>query len=884
MMLAPGARIGSYEIIASLGAGGMGEVYRARDARLGRDVAIKILPRTFAEDAERQARFGREARVLASLNHPNIAQIYDSHDADGAVAIVMELVEGEDLAARIARGRLTWSDARRIVRQLADGLDAAHERGIIHRDLKPANIRITPEETVKILDFGLAKTSISGKQDPALSPTITSSDTHLGTIIGTAAYMAPEQAKGRTIDKRVDIWAFGVVAYEMLTARSPFAGESAIESLGLVVASEPEWGALPSTVPPRIVELLKRCLVKDPKARLRDIGDFIHVLETDVDAPRPASTTPSVAPRSSVLPMIVLALALAAAAAAAAWMLKPSASVPVPLRRLLLPDAIAGSSSVALSPDGTRIAYVSDGRILVRRLDETHAQELTVAPRTTNFLVWAPDGRTLGFYVAGTIRTVPVTGGPVFTVASVPGSGRITGILWDPDGSIVFATWRDSLYRVPQSGGTPEVLLKVDPVHEVDFHEISLVSHGRLLISVHLRAENAVRTELVTMASGKAQRTILTDDGTVRDFQYATPGQLLFLRVGDNEGVWALPFAEEKLNLAKATMLAAGATSFSVSNEGTLVARTEVPPTSTLEWVRRDGSVAVVPGQPLVDLSPYIAVSAEGDRVAYVAGRTQPVLFVRDLETGADTRLVGETSGLNVVLGPAFSLNYPGWFPRGGRLFYAAGPIEGTKLIARRADGSGSPTPLTSGTFGRVSSDGRWFVWIDDERGTGRVHYAPLNGDTLSEAQRFAGTETISVSTFDLSPDGRLLAYAARDTSQQLNVYLVEFPGAAARWQVTTDGGTRPQFSADGKELLFMTGSVDDRGIPVGRLMSIPFTREPSMRLGVPKAVLSGAAMPDGFATAPGGRLLVVRAAPVAAGEGSRAVLVQNWPLLTNGR
>jgi hypothetical protein len=878
MTLAPGTRIDSYTIVASLGQGGMGEVYRARDARLDRDVAIKILPRTFAEDPDRRTRFDREARVLASLNHPNIAQIYGAADADGLVAIVMELVEGEDLAARVARGPLTWSEAQPIARQLAEGLDAAHERGVVHRDLKPANIRITPDETVKILDFGLAK-AVAGADvltaDPALSPTFTSPATHLGTIVGTAAYMAPEQAKGKAVDKRADIWAFGVVLFEMLTGRSPFGSDSAVESLGLVMTKEPDWSALYPSLPPRVVELLKRCLVKDPRGRLRDIGDAILLL-TATDHVAPLSPIGgSVTRRSGVLLMAVLAVALAAAAAAVAWRLAPSA--PVPLRRLDLPEAIARSRMVAISPDGRQVAYVAQGRIFVRRLDETDPRALTAAHPTIAYLVWSPDSRTLGFYAEGTIRTVPIAGGPVFSVTRVPGAGRITGIVWHPDGSILFAAWRDSLYRVAASGGTPEILLEVDLEKEVDFHEISLAPGGRVLVGVHLRSENAVRTELVVPGQNP-RRTVVADDSTVLGFHYSS-GMLLFLRRGTNQGLWAVRFAEEKLDLSEATLVAAGATTFSVSDEGTLVAGTEVPTTFRFEWVARDGSSANAAGTPVAELSSSFALSPEGDRVAFIDGRTQPALYVRDLATGADTRLTAEASGQNVVLGPAFTLNNPGWLPR-GRVFYAKGPIAGSQLFAQRADGAGDAAALTAGSYGCASADGGWFAWLVDERGQGRVRFARWNGDALGEARTFTGTEKVDVRNFDLSPDGTLLAYGARDASQQVNVFVIEFPEAGARWQVTTTGGNSPKFSADGRELLFLSGTRNEAGVLEGRLMVMPLIRAPSLRLGVAKALLTGAATPSGFATARDGRLLVAR--PTAAGPAgdSRAVLVQNWPLL----
>ena len=489
MSLNPGTELGAYQILALIGSGGMGEVYRARDAKLERDVAIKILPRDFAKDPERRTRFEREARTLASLNHPNIAHIYGVQEAEGNVAIVMELVEGEDLAARIARGPLSWTDARPIARQIAEALDTAHDRAIVHRDLKPANVRITLDETVKILDFGLAKAVGAGDtpaHDAALSPTITSPSTRAGTILGTAAYMAPEQAKGKPVDKRADIWAFGVVLFEMLTGRSPFAADSAVESLGLLVMKDPDWSALHPSVPPHIVELMKRCLVKDPKGRLRDIGDAIPVLlQPENAAPDPRLVKPARTGRA-VLVASAIGLALAAAAAAIAWSVKPAVSVP--LRRIDLHDAVASSRSIAISPDGTRYAYVQEGRLHVRDLAETESRELAAAQPTVDFLFWSPDSQTLGFYAEATIRTVPASGGPVLTVCKVPVSGRLTSILWHPDGRIIFAVWRDSLYAVPSSGGTPGVLLAVNAQTEIDFHETTLLPDGRLVAGVHRRA------------------------------------------------------------------------------------------------------------------------------------------------------------------------------------------------------------------------------------------------------------------------------------------------------------------------------------------------------------------------------------------------------------
>lgn len=882
MTLVPGTRFGAYDILASIGAGGMREVFRARDPKLDRQVALKILPPLFADDMERRARFEREARALAALNHSNIAQIYGVEEADGVVAIVMEHVAGEDLAARIARGPLTWTDARHIARQLAEGLDAAHERGIIHRDLKPANIRLTDDDTVKILDFGLAKAVAADEslsQDPALSPTFTSPSTRLGTIVGTAAYMAPEQAKGRAVDKRADVWAFGVVLFEMLTGRSPFASDSAAESIGLVVTKEPDWSALPASVPAHIVELLKRCLTKDPKARLRDIGDALHVL-TGPDRRAEGDRLETKSGRKGVVIAASLGVALAIAAAALAWTLKPAAHAP--LRQLDLPVAVAGAHAVALSPDGARIAYISEGRLRVRELAESDARDVAAAPPTTDNLAWSPDSATLAFYSSGSIRTVAAAGGPVFTVGAVPESGQVNGIVWDGDGSILVSVWRDSLYSMPASGGPARILVKINPDTEVDFHQISVGPRGRLIVGVHLRSENLVRTELVDPAA-PGERTVLIDDPSVGDVRYAGANGLLFTRLGANQGVWTIPFAEQKLDLARSTVIAPGASDYSGSNEGTLLVRSEMPPTFTLEWRERDGSSTTIAGAPIAEIDPRIALSPEGNRLAYIAGRAQPALLVRDLTTGADTRLTVESSGLNVSLGSSFMLMNPRWFS-GGQVLYAKGPIEKSALVVQRADGPSEPATLTTGSDGRVSANGQWLVWFEDDRGQGRLRYAALSGDRVGEAQTFPVTARSDVRAFDLSPDSRYLVYAVREPSGIVNTHLATFPDAAMRWQVTTGGGTFPRFTRDGRELVFFTGSQSTTGAPEGNLVSVPLAPGPPLKLGTQKILLTGSSLPASFDVGPDGRLLLVRRTPVRAGEDSRALLIQNWPLVARAR
>jgi Tol biopolymer transport system component len=834
-------------------------------------------------DPDRRARFEREARALASLNHPNIAQIYGVEDTAGTPAIVMELVEGEDLAARIARGPIPWSEALPIVRQIADALDAAHERGVVHRDLKPANIKITPDNNVKVLDFGLAKAMAGGDgtiPDPQNSPTFTSPSTQLGMIVGTAAYMAPEQAKGKPVDKRADIWAFGCVLYEMLTGRSPFGAESVAESIGLVVTRDPDWNALPTSLPSGVIQLLRRCLLKDPRQRLRDIGEAAWMLAAPEAAQQPGATslTAPAASRRVSLTVAVGVVVLAAAAAALAWHLKPAPELP--LRRLELHRAIAGASSLALAPDGARLAYLSNGHLYVRELSDTTPRDLGDVPVSSTSLFWSPDGRSIGFVADATLRTVPVSGGPAFTVCRLPESGRLMGVAWRTDGAIVFSGWRDNLYSVPATGGTPKVLLAVDRETEVDFHDISPLPDGRMIVGAHVRAGDTDRAELVDGTT----RTVLTADPGVRAFKYVRPGLLLFLRTDANRGLWGMPYSPGPLDLTRAVLLEADATEFHAAEDGTLLVRADARAPSGLVWVDRDGSVTDAPGDPISDLLPWVSLSPQGDRAAFVAGlRGQTNVFVRDLTSGVDTRLTFQTPRLDG--GMWAETLYPVWFPSGDRLLYTSGPVEGSKVMARRVDGSDAQTELATGIFGRISPDSRHLVWITDERGQGRLRYAPWDADgALGEAKpAFRGAEQVNVRQFDLSPDGRLLAYSGREANAtELSIYLTDFPDGETRWRVPLEGAISPRFSHDGKELYFL-GGARLGGARARDLMRLPLTLSPSFKLGravprVPGGADGNAPASTAYDVARDGRVLMTRRLATAAGETSRLVLVQNWP------
>ena len=493
LALTPGTRVGVYEVTAQIGAGGMGEVYRARDTKLGRDVALKVLPGLLAGDADRLARFRREAQVLATLNHPHIAQIHGFEDSGPTHALVMELVEGPTLAEKLAGGSgLPLAELLAIARQVAEALEAAHEQGIVHRDLKPANIKVRDDGTVKVLDFGLAKaldtTSTSGSPvpDPTYSPTITTPAMTLqGVILGTAAYMAPEQAKGRPVDKRADIWAFGVVVYEMLSGGRGFHAEDVSETLAAILTREVDWSALPRTTPPRLRELLAACLVRDPRQRLRDIGDAriaIAKIESGATEPSTAAAIAAAPARTRAWPWAaagVLATALVATLALwAPWRTAPAPSA----LRLNAELGISGASLVTiqgdtalLSPDGRVLAFVAarDGRnqIYVRRLDQFQASPLpgTDGARGPFF---SPDGQWVGFFSGGKLKKVAVTGGAAVTVCDAPDD---RGGSWTDDGAIVFvpnAALGAGIQRVPAGGGTPELLVKIDPTKAARFPHV----------------------------------------------------------------------------------------------------------------------------------------------------------------------------------------------------------------------------------------------------------------------------------------------------------------------------------------------------------------------------------------------------------------------------
>ncbi len=678
MALAAGTRLGPYEILAPIGAGGMGEVYRARDTKLERDVAIKVLPPSFAQDPERLARFEREAKVLASLNHPNIAHIYGIEER----SLVMELVEGQTL-----QGPLPLETALNYARQIADALEAAHEKNIIHRDLKPANIMITPAGIVKVLDFGLAAVSQSSDpSNPANSPTLTISPTRAGMILGTAAYMSPEQARGKAVDKRADIWAFGVVLFEMLTGKRLFEGETVSDTLAQVLTKEPDL----SKVSAKVRRLLKKCLQKDPKKRLRDIGDAWELLE------EPAAPLPH--GRGSVGPRIDLALAavLAVVAVGLAAMLwrasRPADLSPRPLVRLDVdlgvdPPDPQGGGWVILSPDGSRVVYASKGRLFTRRLDQPDAKEL---PGTEAIYppFFSPDGQWIAFQAQEKLQKIPVEGGAAIPLCD---SHILSGGSWGEDGNIIAnLTGGGGLSRIPSTGGPPTPFTELAPQEFAHYFPQILPGGKAVLFTrsvVGLGQTGALRIEVVSPAD--RHRKVLVQRGAYGRY-LATSNRAGYLTYVDQGTLFAVPFDLNTLEIRgdPLPVLEGVATSpngfawFDVSRNATLVYRTggATRGAKVIQWLDAAGNTQPLLAKPGAYSRPRF--SPDGQRLAIELGDgSNHDIWTYDWQRDTMSRV---TFGFGAL---------PVWTPD-GRYIAFSGPI-GSGMFWTRADGAGKPQSLT---------------------------------------------------------------------------------------------------------------------------------------------------------------------------------------------
>ena len=848
MALASGTRLGPYEILSPLGVGGMGEVYRARDAKLNRDVAIKVLPDLFAGDPDRLARFEREAQVLAALNHPNIAQIYGMETIEAAVggrpaghALVMEFVPGQTLADMIIGRALPLPDALAIARQIADALEAAHEQGIIHRDLKPANIKVRDDGTVKLLDFGLAKAmSADGSgsgADAMNSPTLTARATQIGTIIGTAAYMAPEQARGRAVDRRADIWAFGVVLFEMLTGRRAFEGEDISITLAAVLKEDVSWNALPADLPAPVRRLLRRCLEKDPRRRLSAIGDArLELNETSEAAPDAAAVTPVAPTARRSWPMIVASTAAGIAITALAMFQVFRPTVPTEPRRLtivapentsLFPD----SRESALSPDGRMVAFVTGGitgiastQLWVRPLSEPKARVIQgVAGAHLPF--WSPDSKRIGFFANGKLNTIAAEGGRIDVVCDAP-DGR--GATWNSTDEIVFApASAGPLMRVSARGGEPAPATSLDAGQKETGHRFPFfLPDGRHFLFAALPGANA-QFDIVVGSLDNSDRTKILSAGSAA--VYAEPGYLLFARKGV---VAAQPFDAKTLRLSGDPVTLDDAPG-DIGNQyssgpavseaaGTLVYLNDPFADTRLAWVSPDGrELGVIEAAPARYTEVHLSPDNQRAAVVRAASAMKSAIWVVDLARHGSSK-IADSPGLNYMVA---------WSPDGSRLAYTNDRTGTEQIVVRDAAGATPEAQLyeSPDLFKKPSA------WSPD----GSVLFtrrSPETGNDLMTVKTSGDAkaalylnETSDEDLGRFSPDGRWVAYVSNEAGPG-DVYVRSFPTPNRKYRVTTDGGTWVTWNASGTQLMIV--GADGRQLKIADVR--PGTE---LSIGVPKVV-----------------------------------------------
>ncbi len=856
-----GRTLGHYRVVQELGRGGMGEVYTADDLNLNRKVALKFLPDAFAGDPERMARFEREAKLLASLNHPNIAAVYGLEQAEGKRFIVMELVEGETLAQRISKGALPIEDALAICRQIAEGLEAAHEKGVIHRDLKPANVMITEGDKVKILDFGLAKALSDETQsiDSSQSPTLTEAMTRPGVILGTAAYMSPEQAKGKSVDKRADIWAFGCMLYECLTGKKPFEGETVTETLASVLTKEAELEAIPATVRP----LLQRCLEKDPRNRLRDIGDAFALLAGPQNAP-PVKRSRLLFAWAAIATLLLIAAAIPAflhfrgGGPAAAMRLEVTVP-PMP------PDY-----GMVISPNGRWIALTafSSGSVHLFVRDIA-AGTTTRIERTAGakYPFWSPDSRSIGFSAGTKLKRVDVSGKLQQDICSLDNFG---GGTWNRDGIIIFSDW-PILRRVSAEGGESIAVTTLDEGRKEILHYfpcflpdgsnfLYVIGTGSLTdLDIYLGSLNSKRKTLLFAGVSMAV--------------YAEPGYLLFQR---ERTLFAQAFDAKKLILSGEPIAIGdaliggnwGSAAFGAAQNGLLIYRTgEIQPESQFVWLDRTGKQLGLAGKPGFygggcALSPdakQIAVSS-ADRLTKSTD-----IWLIEWERNRATRLTNEP----FFHGPAV------WSPDGSRIGFTSSGKGGYDIYAKKASGLGETTPLVT------SSEQEWIKdWSKDGR------YIAYNSETgIYALPLFGNREPIPIARCNawrkpglnmpnFSYDGKWIAYNSDETGTW-QVYVVPFPAANRKLLISDNGGVQPRWRRDGKELYYLTTD--------GKMMAVDIRSGEDIEASVPRKLFD-----TGFAvdptnnqydvTADGNRFLILTS--LSEPNANPVTVVTNWTSL----
>ena len=844
MSFAIGSTVGSYRVIGPLGKGGMGEVWRARDTRLDRDVAIKTLPPEFAADPDRLARFEREAKVLASLNHPHIAAIYGLEAAADARFLVLELVEGETLADRLTRGPLPVAEALGLAAQIADAIEAAHEKDIIHRDLKPSNIQITADGKVKVLDFGLAKALDA---DPAHSqifnsPTFSMAATAQGVILGTAAYMSPEQARAQPVDRRTDVWGFGCILYEMLTGKQAFRGETVSDLMASVLAREPEYTELPTTIQPRVREALRRCLDKNPKRRWQAIGDLRVELEQALANPAAGVEPSNPAATRSIGGLLLLTAAVTALIASpATWLLKPTPPPdPRPIVRFdfeLPPNMQLRGTAwplLALSPDGRQVAYNATAGVFLRSMDTLASRVIPGTEIAMNSIFFSPDGQWLAYWSASqnALQKIAVAGGSPVTIG--PASSPF-GATWGRDGNILFVQ-QDGIWRVSGEGGTPQRL--IEAARGEVFFGPSLLPDGKTILYSVTRATGNNRWDIAEIVARQpgGMPTVLVRGGS--DAKYLPTGHLLYA-VGNV--LFALAFNPETLQTSggpvpivtgvqRATTGGTGTANYGVSDRGTLVYlnNTTVAAGSenALALIDRNGTMIKPLDVPKANYrNPRLSPNGRSVAVETTNEANQSVIWVYDLSGSAAIRRLTQ-DGNNTR---------PVWSPDGKRIAYGSTTQKPAGIFWQLADGSGLPERLTTADDGyehypeSFSRDGKVlsFATVKPPLGQSSWGLWTLRLDTPTrKPEVFFDLPNSNEFGSSISPDGKWIAYASNASPQSgaaptaFAIYVQPYPATGVKYQISQTGGAWPIWSQNGHELLYRM-NVTDGGAPKINVVTI---------------------------------------------------------------
>jgi Tol biopolymer transport system component/predicted Ser/Thr protein kinase len=881
-----GDRLGPYEILACLGKGGMGEVYSARDSRLGRDVAIKVSQERFTE------RFEREARAIAVLNHPNVCHLYDVDPN----YLVMELVEGPTLAERLKQGAIPLDEASNIARQIADALEAAHEKGIVHRDLKPGNIKIRPDGTVKVLDFGLAKVGGTPAVQGEHSPTQTVGPTEAGMILGTAGYMSPEQARGKPVDQRADIYAFGVVLYEMLAGERLHHGETTTEVLASVIKEEPRW----DKVPAQVRRLLRRCLEKDPQKRLRHIGDVMALIDDAPIAPTATPAQPVHGNRWLWPTATVAALLIAAVFAVLYFRQKPAPVAAVQRFEIAAPQPVAGqalSPYVALSPDGTRLVFLARGaagvnRLWVRRLDSVDSRPIDGTEGAVGVPFWSPDSRFIAFGAQGKLKKIEAAGGPAQVLCD---TASIYGGFWTADGRIIFSGGaRDpDLLQVPAAGGEASALPGLEHPAGEAFLTPALLPDGRHFIYMRTSLNQGSSSSGIYLGSleakpGQNPKKLLPDVSAVVFAPSPDPdlGYLLFVRRGsvttDVGTLMAQPFDLRKPDLVGEPVPIADGVSdfggFSVSQSGVLVYRSGAVPgaASQLTWFDRQGKALGTVGE--AGDYEHMVISPDGTRVVLArrAPQTGEDLWMLDLARGVSTRFTF-TGGTNRL---------PVWSPDGSRIVFESLRNGTGDLYQKLSNGGGDDELLFKSDKSNqpinFSPDGRFLLFATGTTGSFQSWVLPLDSQGHAAGKPYLFLSGGVAGKF--SHDMRWIAYPS-DESGKYEIYVRPFdpnsangsPPGGGKWQVSTAGGAAPRWSASGRELFYLA-------LDGATVMAVDVKANPVFQPGVPKVLfrpnnLSRAAAGAAWDVSPDGKKFLFPI-PVAANAAAPFTVVLNWTSL----